>query len=632
MRLSLASPEPTIFTANPRLCNNVNNCPKLSYAIQNCNSLNISTVCDKQLKKISAITTLDTDIILLCDLRLGTDAEPKNNISKLFRYNKSKSYEFFYNSSKSSRGVGILVSNSLNYKVLNILKDVSENILGITITIDRVKLHIFSVYGPNSNDFTLFSDLNNHLSEEPDTAVVIGGDWNATYSTSACVDNIDIFRMQSPSSITRSMWLNQVCRDFSLCDPYRALHPTTRDYTFTPHGTRANRLRIDFFLVGDELITILGKCNIGSCVGTTLFDQKSVLLDFKTEKKSSKMYINRSIISNPRTADIVAAAAADSYLHHAAPGQPHPAGLQQHVFNREEEDPIQAQKVTVGALLFANRNFNDIKSRILLEGETELLKLQLAAKNTEIAELREQLWNSADFAKLQLNCDYDVFLEVLLSNIKGAVISFQTWSRKVDNARKSKLIKEIASMRGDFILNADLIHEKEKALSELIEIETIAKVRQMKLFDCLNSEKPTPMFLSLARVSNSDKKLASIFKPDGNNFIDNIARNEYIVNYFKNVYERDRNEPENFSGCIERFLGNNVLASPMVRNSKLTETEKIDLDSPLTIQELDKSVEQSNLKSAPGIDWISGHFLKEFWPYIRHPLFNYCNCCLIRDC
>ncbi len=208
-----------------------------------------------------------------------------------------------------------------------------------------------------------------------------------------------------------------------------------------------------------------------------------------------------------------------------------------------------------------------------------------------------------------------------------AVISFQTWSRKVDNARKSKLIKEIATMRGDFILNADLIYEKEKALSDLIEIETTAKVRQMKLFDCLNSEKPTPMFLSLARVSNSDKKLASICKPDGSDFASCTERNDYIVNYFKNVYERDRNEPENFNGCIERFLGHNVLASPLVRNSKLTENEKIDLDSPLTLQELDKSVEQSNLKSAPGIDGISGHFLKEFWQYIRHPLLNYCNCC-----
>jgi hypothetical protein len=111
------------------------------------------------------------------------------------------------------------------------------------------------------------------------------------------------------------------------------------------------------------------------------------------------MYINRSIISNPRTADIVAAAAADTYLHHATPGQPHPAGLQQLVFNQEEEDPIQAQKVTVGALLLAIHNFNDIKLRLLLEGETELLKLQLAAKNTEISELREQLWNPADYAK-----------------------------------------------------------------------------------------------------------------------------------------------------------------------------------------------------------------------------------------
>ncbi len=373
MRLSLASPEPNIYTPNPRLCNNVNISPKLSYAIQNCNSLNISTVCDKQLKKISAITTLDTDIILLCDLRLGTDAEHKDKICKLFRYNKSKSYEFFYNSSKSSKGVGILISNSLNYKVSNIIRDASENILGITVTVDLVKIRIFSVYGPNSNDFTFFSDLNNHLSIELDTAVVIGGDWNATYSTNACVDNIDIFRMQSPPSITRSMWLNQICRDFSLCDPYRALHPTMRDYTFTPHGTRANRSRIDFFLVGDELITILGKCNIGTCVGTLLFDHKPVFLDFKIEKTSSKMYINRTIISNPRTADIVAAAAADSYLHHAMPGQPHPAGHQQHVFHKEEDDSVQAQKVTVRALLLAIRNFNDIKSRILLDGETELL-------------------------------------------------------------------------------------------------------------------------------------------------------------------------------------------------------------------------------------------------------------------
>jgi exonuclease III len=240
------------------------------------------------LKKISAITSLESDIVLLCDLRLGTDDEHKNNLTKLFRYNKSKSYEFFYNSSKSSRGVGILISNSLNYKVTNIIKDASENILGITFLIDQVKLRIFSIYGPNSNDFNFFSDLNNYLSVEPDIAVVIGGDWNATYSINVGLDNIDIFRMQSPPSVTRSMWLNQICRDFSLCDPYRALHPTTRDYTFIPHGTRANRSRIDFFLVGDELITVLGKCDIGPCVGTTLFDHKPVLLDFKTEKKAVK--------------------------------------------------------------------------------------------------------------------------------------------------------------------------------------------------------------------------------------------------------------------------------------------------------------------------------------------------------
>jgi hypothetical protein len=229
-------------------------------------------------------------------------------------------------------------------------------------------IRFFSIYGPNSNDNVFFSYLSSYLAINPENPVIIGGDWNATYSSNECMDNIYTFRVQSPPSITRSLWLNQICRDLFLCDPYRALHPTTRDFTFTPHGSRTNRSRIDFFLIGEKLISILGKCNIGACVGTELFDHRPVFLNFKNEKTNSKMDINRTIISNPRTADIVAAAAADTYLHHAQPDQPHSASLQQHVFHQEEVDFIQAQKVMVGALLLAIHNFNNIKSRILLEG------------------------------------------------------------------------------------------------------------------------------------------------------------------------------------------------------------------------------------------------------------------------
>jgi hypothetical protein len=51
------------------------------------------------------------------------------------------------------------------------------------------------------------------------------------------------------------------------------------------------------------------------------------------------------------------------------------------------------------------------------------------------------------------------------------------------------------------------------------------------------------------------------------------------------------------------------------------------LDAPLTIEELDASLEKCNIRSAPGIDGMSNAFIKKYWQYFRIPLFNYANAC-----
>jgi hypothetical protein len=50
--------------------------------------------------------------------------------------------------------------------------------------------------------------------------------------------------------------------------------------------------------------------------------------------------------------------------------------------------------------------------------------------------------------------------------------------------------------------------------------------------------------------------------------------------------------------------------------------EVTELDAPLDITELDKSLKLSNMRSAPGIDGFSYRFISEFWDYFRVPLFN----------
>jgi hypothetical protein len=162
-------------------------------------------------------------------------------------------------------------------------------------------------------------------------------------------------------------------------------------------------------------------------LGTILFDHKSVCVTFKNDKTRSKMFINRTIINNPRTADVVAAAAADTYLAHAVPGQRDPREAPQHVFHEAPQDPVTAQKVIVGQLLSAIANYNNKRLVIEREGTNNLLELELSALDAEIRELKGRLWDSETYGRLELTCDDDVFLEVLMSNIKGNVISFQSW-------------------------------------------------------------------------------------------------------------------------------------------------------------------------------------------------------------
>jgi hypothetical protein len=62
---------------------------------------------------------------------------------------------------------------------------------------------------------------------------------------------------------------------------------------------------------------------------------------------------------------------------------------------------------------------------------------------------------------------------------------------------------------------------------------------------------------------------------------------------------------------------------PIVRNSLLTNEERDLLESPLTAEELDSSIEKCNMRSAPGIDGFSNAFIKKYWQFFRLPLLNY---------
>jgi hypothetical protein len=55
----------------------------------------------------------------------------------------------------------------------------------------------------------------------------------------------------------------------------------------------------------------------------------------------------------------------------------------------------------------------------------------------------------------------------------------------------------------------------------------------------------------------------------------------------------------------------------------ITVQEREDMDRPLSITELDDSLNNCNIKSAAGADGFSNKLIKKCWQYLRIPLHNY---------
>jgi exonuclease III len=217
----------------------------------NCNSLNMSDSTKvNQQKKLFSITKLKTDIILMSDIRLSNRSKVSvsNELTKIFRTNPFGNYEFFFNSTKNKRGVGILISTKLNYSIITRRDDTAENYLLLLLDIQGKRTVVGAIYGPNNTDPDFFANLKTDLNNLGCQRIVLGGDWNCSVSTDDIRYNIDCLNMRALPNLRHSVILNEMCTDLNLVDPFRLKYPNKRDYTFVPRAVgNNNRSRLDFF-------------------------------------------------------------------------------------------------------------------------------------------------------------------------------------------------------------------------------------------------------------------------------------------------------------------------------------------------------------------------------------------------
>ena len=176
--------------------------------------------------------------------------------------------------------------------------------------------------------------------------------------------------MVGPPSITRSRGLADCCENFLLTDPFRALHPDRRDFTYYPRTRRANRSRIDFFIISDTLLPAVSLCEISPFISTELFNHKSVSLTLNKPNFKPNQSISLSILSHPRFLHVVASAAAECHLQHVdANAAANMAGL-------ELERGLQE----IGRFLLKIREINELELVIAIIGPNGTRNLSLAEK------------------------------------------------------------------------------------------------------------------------------------------------------------------------------------------------------------------------------------------------------------
>jgi hypothetical protein len=123
----------------------------------------------------------------------------------------------------------------------------------------------------------------------------------------------------------------------------------------------------------------------------------------------------------------------------------------------------------------------------------------------------------------------------------------------------------------------------------------------------------SPKFLDLAKSSKVDAKLDDIKDPDGNAFNTGTERKNFIRGYFADIYKKSDGPVNPYAGCIEEFLGPEVLDQNKVRAAKIPQNLRRDFELPLSSAELDKAVTGLKSNSAGGPDGLSVKFVKKYW-------------------
>ncbi len=186
----------------------------------------------------------------------------------------------FNSNNGQSRGVAIMFSNNIDYKIHDSFRDDMGNLLILSITMCEKKISLVNVYGPNADDPEFFVKVMDRIKAFGNCHCIIAGFFYLCLQQS-----LDTFNYQHINNPNARKQVIEMIGDLDLVDVWRDHNPDVQSYTWRrPNPIR--QARLDFFLVSQNLCSLVcqSSINVGYRTDHLLIDIKfnnSFLRDYK---------------------------------------------------------------------------------------------------------------------------------------------------------------------------------------------------------------------------------------------------------------------------------------------------------------------------------------------------------------
>jgi exonuclease III len=589
----------------------VNSRLKIDVMSINVNSFNISTFdsrSSKCLLKIEGVTSKKADVIFISDVRAKDKGE---ELKKLFCMTRNGSYKLYLNSSRESRGVAIAIKRGIFHEVRGTVLDrVDENYIIMDVNFKGHNLTLGCIYGPNGNNPRFFRDISDHI-QRIGGNFIIGGDMNTILCNDIGPLNVDRIGDGRVPNVLNLRVINEWIRDGFAVDPFRALYPEVQEISYIPFRSKYkvgdtdnkiySRTRLDFFLVTPGLLDGISSVKYEDRLGAD-FDHKGVTLKMGKKHKGGKINIFESTLGDTVSLPAGIMSVYDTVNNHLV-----------------EQNVDITNNVTQLDILI--REAELVKILMSREGCTEELERRRVTVENNIGVVMGRFPDMSNLMKGEFSCSYRQLYEMIMKGIKNVLVAIQNRRTKEQSATRDFLINRINYMEGKFGANSTQAMDTREHLLRFDDILLKERATKFREFLDANNEQATKAFCRLSKEGGINDDLSQIKNSDGEAFGSDQQRGDYIKTFYENLYRKRLDTLLS----VEDFLGNETGGADWVRNRKLSQAEKNELEGLVTLDELQKAFDESNLNSSSGWDGMSYRVIGKFWGFLRDPMLKMIN-------